>query len=201
MTGSIKVLVVEDHLITRLGLTMFLNQSPDITVAGEAADGLAALQVVETAAPDVVLMDIGLPEIDGVECLRRIKAKNVNTRVVMRSSHHEISAILGALGAGADGFSSKDSSDELLVLAIRCVAGGGAWIDPCIAQEILAVYGPGGPNRSLRTSTVSDEMLPAEVDLLERIASANFLEAGDLSSIDPAVNLGALMLKYGNLHQ
>lgn len=197
MASLIKVLVVEDHLITRLGLTMFLKQSPSIEVVGEAADGLSALQMVNKVAPDVVLLDIGLPGIDGIECLRRIKNENSKARVMMRSSHHEIGAILGALRAGADAFNSKDSPDDLLVLAIEKVASGRAWLDPCVAREILTALESNALHPNLPT-TVKAAMLDEEIALLDRIARATAQDLEMIETMDPTNSLAALMVKLGS---
>ena len=103
-TESIKVLIVEDHLLTRLGLTMVLNAWPTITVVGEADNGITALDLINEIKPDVAVVDIGLPQMDGIECTTIVKSSNSNARILLRSSHQEDDAILAVIGSGADGY-------------------------------------------------------------------------------------------------
>ncbi len=139
---SISVLIVDDQEIVRVGLKVVLEKQvpglSNIEVIGVAADGLDALEKLETLNPDVVVMDIGLPFMDGVETTRKVKTKNENIRVVMLTSHRDERHIFAALAAGADGYCLKETSGEQLCFAVRSVYDGAAWLDPLIARKLLS---------------------------------------------------------------
>ncbi len=139
---SISVLIVDDQEIVRVGLKVVLEKNvpgkPDICVIGTAADGLDALEKMEALMPDVVVMDIGLPFMDGVETTRNVKTRYENTKVVMLTSHRDDRHIFAALAAGADGYCLKETSGEQLAFAVRSVHEGAAWLDPLIARRLLS---------------------------------------------------------------
>ncbi len=139
---SISVLIVDDQEIVRVGLKVVLEKQvpglSNIEVIGVATDGLDALEKLETLKPDVVVMDIGLPFMDGVETTRKVKAKNENIKVVMLTSHRDDRHIFAALAAGADGYCLKETSGEQLCFAVRSVNEGAAWLDPLIARKLLS---------------------------------------------------------------
>lgn len=133
----IRVLVVEDHALTRMGLETVLMQDPVIQLVGTATTGLQALQQVEAEQPHVVLMDIGLPDMDGVDTTRQLKANWPDIRVLMLTSRDEEDDVFKALGVGADGYCIKGSNPHLLGLAIQTVHKGECWLCPGIARLIL----------------------------------------------------------------
>jgi len=139
---SISVLIVDDQEIVRVGLKVVLEKRvpglQDIEVTGVAIDGLDALEKLETLKPDVIVMDIGLPFMDGVETTRKVKGKNENIKVVMLTSHRDDRHIFAALAAGADGYCLKETSGEQLCFAVRSVFDGAAWLDPLIARKLLS---------------------------------------------------------------
>ena len=141
----INVLIVEDHEITRVGLKLTLGQIQGISVIGEAEDGRSAVQQVVELQPQVVLMDIGLPMIDGIEATSQIKAQAPSTRIIMLTSHDNDRDIFAALGAGADGYCLKEVSSNQLALAIKTVADGAAWLDPGIASRVLRASAMSAP--------------------------------------------------------
>lgn len=114
-----------------------LEQAPDITIVGEAADGKKGVDAVAELKPNVVLMDIGLPAIDGIEATDQIKKNTPGVRVIMLTSHDNDRDVFAALSAGADGYCLKETPTQQLVLAIRAVADGAAWLDPGIASKVL----------------------------------------------------------------
>ena len=148
MKELIKVLIVEDHEITRVGLKLTLSQIPGISVIGEAEDGKKALAAVEKLAPDVVLMDIGLPVTDGIQATLQIKSQMPKTRVIMLTSHDNDRDIFAALGAGAHGYCLKEVSTSQLGMAIATVADGAAWLDPGIASRVLRASAKAGQSAS-----------------------------------------------------
>lgn len=135
--NKIKIFLVEDHEITRVGLKLTLDQIDDFQVVGEAADGQTALDIVQQVRPDVVLMDIGLPLLDGINAAKQIKDNCPECRVIMLTSHESDRDIFAALGAGADGYCLKEVSSTRLAMAIRAVSDGAAWLDPIIANRVM----------------------------------------------------------------
>lgn len=148
---TISILVAEDHHITRTGLRLTLQQRPEFRVVGEVADGRSAVSMALDLHPQVVLMDIGLPEIDGIEATWQIKSALPASRVIMLTSHESDEDILAALGVGADGYCYKDVSVEQLAEAIQSVTHGNSWLDPRIAQRVGTPY-KSSQNTSQNTS-------------------------------------------------
>ena len=146
-TPTIDIFIAEDHEITRVGLKLTLEHIAGFRVVGEAEDGKGAVKKVVELKPHVVLMDIGLPLMDGIDATCRIKAEAPGTRVIMLTSHDNDRDIFAALGAGADGYCLKEVSGAQLVMAIRAVADGVAWLDPGVASRVLracATVAPAG---------------------------------------------------------
>lgn len=135
----IRIVLIEDHELTRVGLRAALQQTGRVEVAGEAANGKQGLAVLEEVKPDVAVVDIGLPDIDGIELLERFRQEHPEskTKVLILTMHDNEEAVLAAFAAGADSYSMKDASLERLVEAIRITHEGNTWIDPAIAQIVL----------------------------------------------------------------
>ncbi len=133
-----KVLIVEDHDMTRLGLSVILGNCPDIEVAGMAADGQDGVEKALEINPDIVVMDIGLPTIDGIDATRKIKGVNPNIKVLMYTSREDEDDIIDSFQAGADGYITKGSSSEQTINAVLAVSQGVAWLDPAIAKVVLS---------------------------------------------------------------
>ncbi|HSD02736.1 MAG TPA: response regulator transcription factor [Gaiellales bacterium] len=138
MTPAIRVLLVDDHPVVRQGLRALLSTQDGIDVVGEAADGEAAVAAAERLSPDVVLMDVVMPGIDGVEALRRICQRRSQTRVVMLTSYADERQAMEAVDAGASGFLLKDASPRDVVAAIRAAHRGEAVLHPSVAAKLLA---------------------------------------------------------------
>ena len=132
----IQVLLVDDHAVVRTGFRLLLQSQPDINVAAEAQSGEAACQMYAELAPDVVVMDLGMPGMGGLEALRRIRARNPAAKVLALSAHDDPMHARRALREGALGFLSKRSAPETLIEAIASVAAGRRYIDPGIAQKL-----------------------------------------------------------------
>ncbi len=139
MTSPIRVVVVDDHVIVRNGLAQLLATVDDVELVGSAADGREALVLVEQLGPDVVLMDLSMPEMDGVEATAVITQEYPDVRVVVLSSFSEHQRVLSALEAGARGYVLKHADPEQIIQAIRAVHIGGAPIDPQVARVLLDV--------------------------------------------------------------
>jgi DNA-binding NarL/FixJ family response regulator len=136
----IRVLVVDDQALVRAGFRMILEAEPDLVVAGEAADGEAAVLQVAATRPDVVLMDVRMPDVDGIEAARRILVDHADVRVIMLTTFDMDEYVYDALAAGASGFLLKDVPPEQLVDGIRSVVSGEALLSPTITRRLIEVF-------------------------------------------------------------
>ncbi len=135
--GDVKVLIVEDHDMARMGLSVILSNDSRIKIADMCADGLEAVSKALELAPDVVIMDIGLPGIDGIEATHKIKSVNPNIKVLMYTSREGDDDIFDSFKAGADGYITKGATSEQTVSAVIAVSEGAGWLDPAIAKVVL----------------------------------------------------------------
>lgn len=136
---EIKVLLVEDHQLTRIGLKTVLERTSDIKVIGEAENGEDAIRKVGELKPDVVLMDVGMPVMDGIEAVNHIQQQFENVNTIMLTSHDNEQDILASLSAGASGYCLKDVDPQRLYSAIRAVNGGDIWLDSSIASRVMKI--------------------------------------------------------------
>ncbi|MBQ4122562.1 response regulator transcription factor [bacterium] len=135
---NLKVLLVEDHKVIRLGLSLVFEHCQDIDLVGEAEDGKQGVKMALDLKPDVVLMDIGLPEMDGIQATSFIKKSNPNIKILIFTSRESEDDVFDSLSAGADGYIMKGANEEQMINAIRAVAEGTAWLDPAIARLVLS---------------------------------------------------------------
>ncbi|MBV8527154.1 MAG: response regulator transcription factor [Candidatus Dormibacteraeota bacterium] len=164
----IRVLVVDDQELVRAGLRTILESAGDISVVGEASDGGAAIDAAKHLRPDVVLMDIRMPSMDGVEATRRM----TGTRVVMLTTFDHDEYVVEALRAGASGFLVKDAPSEELLRAVRVVAAGDALLSPSVTRRMLArVVNAGPPARTPPPGLT--ELTEREREVLELVAHGN----------------------------
>ncbi|OAB59025.1 LuxR family transcriptional regulator [Phormidium willei BDU 130791] len=137
----IRTVLIEDHELTRVGIRAALEQTGVIDIVGEAATGQDGLAVLQDTQPDVAILDIGLPDLDGIELLQQFRQSNESTqhhvKVLILTMHDNEDAVLAAFAAGADSYSMKDASLERLLEAIQVTHEGNTWIDPNIAQIVL----------------------------------------------------------------
>jgi DNA-binding NarL/FixJ family response regulator len=136
VTQRIRVLLVDDHAVVRAGYRLLLLGHPGIEVAGEASSGEEACAAFQTLRPEVVILDLSLPGIGGLETLRRLKSHDPAVKVLVFSMHDEPVYVSRALEAGARGYMTKSGAPELLAEAVRKVAAGGRFLDPCLAGRI-----------------------------------------------------------------
>lgn len=146
---SIKVLLVEDHAMVRLGLSLVFENTQGVSLAGEAETGKKGVELALNLKPDVVLMDIGLPEMDGIQATSLIKKSNPNIKILIFTSRESENDVFDSLSAGADGYIMKGANQEQIISAIKAVAEGTAWLDPAIARLVLS-------NIKRQTYTASD---------------------------------------------
>lgn len=170
---TISVLICEDQEITRLGLKLTLERVPGLTVVGEAADGYDSVRKTLENNPDVVLMDIGLPGIDGIEASRRIKARGTS-RIIMFTSHEAENDVFAALSAGADGYCLKDTPADELTRAIETVSQGQTWLDPAIAQKMLRATPARG---SAPIGQMNKSLNPGELEILNKVVEGRSNES------------------------
>ncbi|RXZ45504.1 response regulator [Crenobacter cavernae] len=133
----IRVLVAEDHTIVREGIKQLISLAPDLSVAGEACNGEQLLEVLRRTACEVVLLDISMPGLNGLDAIPRIRAIDSPPAILVLSMHDEVQMAARALKAGAAGYATKDSDPALLLTAIRKVAAGGRYIDPELADRMV----------------------------------------------------------------
>jgi DNA-binding NarL/FixJ family response regulator len=157
MTDQIRVLIVDDHAMLRAGLEQLLTGESDLDVVGKAADGREAIRLARELRPDVVLMDLQMPDVDGVEATRTIVGEEL-ADVLVLTSYSDAERIVGALDAGALGYLLKDAEADEVLRGIRAVARGESPINPRAARQLL------GARRT--TSAVAAELTPRETEVL-----------------------------------
>lgn len=140
MSEKIRVLIADDHTLIHEGLQAVLADEPDISIVGHAASGTDALALAKELAPDVILMDVRMPGMDGVEATRRIKAEVPGAKVVILTVYQDDEYLFNAVKAGAVGYILKDVSPEQLVHALRLASRGESLIDPALAARVLAEF-------------------------------------------------------------
>ncbi|WP_276116246.1 response regulator [Microbacterium halotolerans] len=163
----ISVLITDDQESIRAGLRMMLDAQPDIEVVGEAADGIVAVDLARRQRPDVVLMDIRMPRMDGLEATRALAADDAPPAVVILTTFDLDEYVHGALRAGAKGFLLKDSGPRLLAEAVRAAATGDALIAPEITARLLAEFAPAAP----RSAEPAEPLTSREEEVLVALAA------------------------------
>lgn len=166
MSRGIRVLIADDHTLVRKGICALLATEPGIEVVGEAGDGREAVEKAVRLKPDLVLMDLILPEMDGIEAIRRIAAKRNGTRILVLTSFTGDDKVFPALKAGAAGYLLKDSSPEDLIRAIRQVKSGESWLHPTIARRVLQELSQ--PNA--RSAPAREALTDRELEVLRLLA-------------------------------
>lgn len=191
----IRVLVVDDHAILRDGIRSLLERQDDILVVGEAANGHEALAQCEALRPDIVLMDLAMPEMDGLEATRRLRERHPEVKVLLLTQHDNQEYIVPALQAGAVGYILKRSGSREVVAAIRNVHEQGAFLEPGVAREVLRGYAPGGKASTLPALTERErEVLRLVMEGKSNKEIANLLV---ISPKTASVHRTNIMSKFG----
>ncbi|MFC6883977.1 MULTISPECIES: response regulator transcription factor [Actinomadura] len=179
-----RILVVDDQTVVREGLVLLLEMLPGLEVAGAAGDGEQALALVGELRPDVVLMDLRMPRVDGVEATRRIKAAHPDVEIVVLTTYADDDSIFAALRAGARGYLTKDAGADEIARAVRAVRGGAAQLDPAVQRRLVEAVATGDRPRPARASgnELPDGLTRREAEVLALIAQgrSNSEIAGDL---------------------
>jgi DNA-binding NarL/FixJ family response regulator len=168
---SVRVLVADDQALVRGGFRMILEARDDMEVVGEAGDGAEAVELVERLAPDVVLMDVRMPDVDGIEATRRIVASGSPARIVILTTYDVDEYVFSALRAGASGFLLKDVRPAELTEAVRVVARGDALLAPGVTRRLLDRFAGVLPDGDARPAGL-DELTEREVEVLRFVALA-----------------------------
>jgi DNA-binding NarL/FixJ family response regulator len=164
----ISILIADDQELVRTGFRVVLDAEPDLEVVGEAADGLTAIEAAETLRPDVVLMDIRMPNLDGIEATRRIAAGGGSPRILILTTFDLDDYVYEALRAGASGFLLKDARAEELRHAVRMVASGDALLSPAITRRLIESY-TRRPPPTVHPAPLA-ELTPRELEVLRLVA-------------------------------
>lgn len=135
--SKIKVLIADDHTLMRSGLRLMLSGQQDIEVVGEAADGNEAIALAEKNVPDIVLLDISMPEVSGLECLKGLQTKSPGSKVILLTMHEDARYIKEGFALGARGYIVKKAADEVLYQAIRTVHAGGVYLQPSMTKALI----------------------------------------------------------------
>jgi len=165
---TIRVLLADDHTLIRAGLRMVVDAQSDLSVVGEASDGREAVALAGKLKPDVVIMDVGMPNLNGIEACRQIHAELPDTQVAMLSMHSDEGYVLRALKAGAKAYLLKDSAEADLASAIRAVAAGKSFFSPAVGKVLLEDY-----MRKLQRTGAEDSyelLTPREREILQLVA-------------------------------
>lgn len=178
MSEKIRILIADDHTVLRTGLRLLLEREPGFEVVAEASDGRQAIDLTEALSPDVVLLDIAMPNLNGIEAARTISAKRPKTGVVILSMHADESYLLRALKAGAKGYLLKDTGERDLIQAIRVVSEGKTFFTPSIGKLLVEDYLRQGVEDSYELLTARERevmQLLAEGKSNKEIAARLFL--------------------------
>lgn len=166
-----RLLIVDDHTLLRAGLCSLLSQEPDIEIVGEAANGRDAIQLVGTLSPHLVIMDLNMPGMNGLEAIVDIKRRFPDTRVLVLTIHKTEEYIHESLRAGADGYVLKDATHDELRVAVRSILKGKSYLSPDISDKVINGYL--GTNSNVNGSTSWDKLTHREREVLKLVAEGH----------------------------
>lgn len=164
---KLRILLVENHEIVREGVRAMVNSQPDMQVIGEAGDGRTAVQLADELTPDIVVMDISMPDMNGLQATEKIKQRCPDVKILTLTRHSDLGFLQQILGAGASGYVLKQSAAKELLHALRTVAAGGKHLDPAIAGKVIG----GFARESFKTRAVSPQSISdREAEVIRLIA-------------------------------
>ncbi len=170
MPNLIRVLLVDDQRLMRDGLRTLIELETDLDVAGEAEDGLQAVTAYRNMGPDIVLMDVRMPNLNGVEATRRIKADWPEANILILTTFDDDEYIFEGLRAGASGYLLKDVSGKELAAAIRTVANGGTLIAPSVARKVVSEFARLKPASETSSESLPDPLSEREIEILQEVS-------------------------------
>jgi DNA-binding NarL/FixJ family response regulator len=195
----IRVLVVDDEALVRSGLRMILEAAPDLTVVGEAADGAAAVSAAQAHRPDVVLMDIRMPHVDGLAAARSLATLPEPPRVVVLTTFDTDEYVYAALAAGAAGFLLKDTPPLDLVQAVRVVAAGDAMLSPSVTRRLIERFAARGASRAVEARRRVAGLTAREQELLvlvgQGLSNAQIARQKHLSEATVKAHVSSMLTK------
>jgi two-component system response regulator NreC len=168
MSQKARIVIAEDHTILREGLRSLLSSNPNFEIVGEAGDGREAIRCAEKFKPDLILTDLSMPRMNGMEAIKEIKRGSPASRVLVLTVHRAEEYILAAFRAGADGYILKDSTHSELILAVKKVLGGKPYISPEITDKVIEGYLEG--KKTLKSRTSWETLTQREREILKLIA-------------------------------
>lgn len=165
--NKLRICLADDHAMIRAGLKLLVNAQPDMEVIGEASDGRAAVQLVLDLKPDIIVMDVSMPDLNGLQATEQLRRARTQTKILPLTRHADGGYMQQLLGAGASGYMLKQSAAEELLSAIRAVAAGGTYLDPSIAGKLITNH----PGRfSDRSRNKPGELSEREIEVMRLIA-------------------------------
>ena len=201
MEKKSRIVIAEDHTILREGLRSLLSHNPEFEIVGEAEDGREAIQCVEKFKPDLILTDLSMPRMNGMEAIREIKRQSPKTKVLVLTVHKAEEYILSTLKAGADGYLLKESTHAELVMAVKKVLSGKRYMSPEISEMVIEGYLEG--RKTLKARTSWETLTHREREILKLIAEGykNKEIADDLCiSVKTVEKHRANLMEKLNLH-
>ncbi len=168
MSQKVRIVIAEDHTILREGLRSLLSSNPNFEIVGEAEDGREAIRCAEKFKPDLILTDLSMPRMNGMEAIKEIKRESPATKVLVLTVHKAEEYILATFRAGADGYILKDSTHSELVMAVKKVLNGKHYISPEISEKVIVGYLEG--KKSLKSRTSWETLTQREREILKLIA-------------------------------
>jgi DNA-binding NarL/FixJ family response regulator len=184
MGQKVRIVIAEDHTILREGLKSLLSSNPDFEIIGEAEDGREAIRCVEKFKPVLILMDLSMPRINGLDAIKEIKKRFSETKILVLTVHKTEEYILASLKSGADGYILKDSTHAELVLAVKNVLSGKHYISPGISEKVIEGYLEG--KKTLKRKSSWETLTQREREILKLIAEGyKNKEIGDYLCISP----------------
>ena len=180
--GKIRLVIVEDYKLIRIGLRMVLNADPELDVVGEADSGENGIEMIRNLSPDVVVLDLGLPDIDGLEVTQTIRRFNPHIKILVLTSHDAEEEVISALSVGVNAYCLKDVVSSRLVEVVKSVHEGALWLDPRIASRALQVFTETASKRAMRNQmSLTDRERQVLRLIVEGMSNAEIAQALNIS--------------------
>ncbi len=194
--GKHRLVIVEDYKLVRIGLKMVLNADPDLQVIGEGDSGEQALALLKTVTPDLILLDLGLPDMDGFQLIQEIRRFNNTSKILILSSQEAEEPVLRALSVGVNAYCLKDILSQRLVEVVKMVCGGAIWLDPRVASRALQRFSHDANQHALSASaTLSEREREVLRLIVEGVSHVHISQALNLNPSTMKGYLGSILQK------